>query len=44
MPLGTSLGVPPIVLDSDVESGSALFYGAGRSADLHCGGGCIFSD
>ena len=37
-------GVPFAVLGLDVESGSALFYGAGRVASLHCSGGCVLSD
>jgi hypothetical protein len=29
VPLCTGLGVPPVVLDSNVESRSALFYAVG---------------
>jgi hypothetical protein len=37
-------GVPLTVLDPDVEYGSTLFYGVGRVASLHCGGGCVLSN
>jgi hypothetical protein len=36
--------VSSAVFDPDVESGSALFYGAGRAAHLHCSGGCVLSN
>jgi hypothetical protein len=44
VPPGVGIGVFTAVPDSDVESGSALFYGAGGAAGLHYSGGCIFSD
>jgi hypothetical protein len=38
------VGVSSAVFDPDVESGSALFYCAGREACLHYGGVCILSE
>jgi hypothetical protein len=44
VPVDTGAGVSSAVSDPDVESRSALLYGAGRADSLHCGGGCILSD
>jgi hypothetical protein len=37
-------GVSSAVFDLNVESRYALFYGVGRAASLHCGGGCVLPD